>query len=129
MPRAALLIVLAGLGLACGSSDSAVGQPCPGRTCGIYDHKYFSTFYCPPNPPFPGGAMGYSWRDLDKCIQECSSAASWGCDVSGCASGCQTDHGTGQWIPCASAGGVERESGCFLSGSGVNGETVPCVCR
>ena len=26
-------------------------------------------------------------------------------------------------------GSVERDDACFLSGSGVHGETVPCSCR
>jgi hypothetical protein len=126
--RALVALVLSGLCLTCQSSNSTLGRPCSVGLCGFSDHKYFSTFYCPPNPPFPGGFMGYSWRDPSRCRQECNSASSSGCDTSGC--DCNTDHGSGQWLPCTEAnGGVERSDGCFLAGSGVNGETIPCECR
>lgn len=90
------------------------------------DHEYFSTFRC----QF-GGAMGYSWRALSHCDQECNAAASFGCDANACASGCVADHGTGDWLACTPVNGAtERPGGqCFLSGSGVRGETIPCVCR
>jgi hypothetical protein len=111
--------------------DSGLDGPCgSGGTCGFHDHRYDSTFYCPPGPLRPGGWHGYSWRDEDRCRQECAAAASWGCDASGCDAGCATDHGTGAWQPCTEAyGGTPSGSVCFLSGSGVNGETVPCACR
>jgi len=129
--RALAALVISGLSLACDSSDSTVGGPCSGgRVCGFFDHKYYSTFICPPNPPFPGGSFGYSWRLPSHCHQECAAASSWGCDASGCDAGCETDHGSGLWLPCTQAnGGEERSDGCFLSGSGVNGETVACECR
>ena len=74
-----LALVLSGLCLTCHSSDSTLGRPCPGgQVCGFSDHKYFSTFYCPPRPLFPGGSMGYSWRDLSHCHQECNAASIWG---------------------------------------------------
>ena len=125
---AVLAFVLLGLALACQDDDPVGASGCPG-TCGIEDHKYFSEFYCPPGPLRPGGWVGYSWRELDHCLQECEAAASWGCDAMACATGCSSDHGSGAWLPCTAAGGMERDDGCFLSGSGVRGETVPCSCR
>jgi hypothetical protein len=122
-----LAFALVGLLLACHDDDTVGAGPCAG-TCGIEDHKYFSEFYCPPRPLQPGGWVGYSWRDLDHCLQECDAAAGWGCDATGCAAGCSTDHGSGGWLSCAAASGVENADGCFLSGSGVRGETVSCVC-
>jgi hypothetical protein len=124
----ALAFALVASVLACHDDDTVGGGPCAG-TCGIEDHKYFSEFYCPPGPLRPGGWVGYSWRDLDACLKECDAAAGWGCQTGDCAAGCTTDHGTGAWLSCTSAGGVERDDGCFLSGSGVRGETVPCICR
>jgi hypothetical protein len=118
--------LLAFLALGC-SGEPASDGGCPsGQACGFVDHKYFSTFRC----QF-GGAMGYSWRDLDHCGQECNAAASFGCDASACASGCVADHGTGDWLACTPVNGAIEQAGgqCFLSGSGVRGETIPCVCR
>jgi len=129
------VLSLLGLGavlLICQCNDSGgVGGPCPsGGVCGFYDHKYTSTFYCPPAPLRPGGWFGYSWRDASHCHQECNAASSAGCDASQCDAGCDTDTGSGQWLPCTETnGGVQSNDGCFLSGFGMNGETVPCVCR
>lgn len=124
---ALVAIALAGVILITGCGDaSTAAAACPsGQSCGFLDHKYFSTFVC----SF-GGGMGFSWRDLNHCGQECNSAAGFGCNATGCGAGCATDHGSGEWLPCTSAnGGAERSDHCFLSGSGVNGETIPCVCR
>ena len=125
------LLVLAVLLPICRCQSSGLDGPCSsGGVCGYYDHEYASTFYCPPAPLRPGGWYGYTWREQDRCHQECNAASSWGCDASQCDVGCQTDVGTGQWLPCTEAnGGTAGGSGCFLSGSGVNGETVPCACR
>lgn len=111
--------------------DSVVDGSCPsGGVCGYYDHRYASTFYCPPAPLRPGGWQGYVWRDQDHCRQECDAAASWGCNASECYSGCENDTGSGQWRPCDEAnGGVISGGGCFLATSGVRGETVPCACQ
>ncbi|MGB8929966.1 MAG: hypothetical protein WCC48_01820 [Anaeromyxobacteraceae bacterium] len=110
-----------------GAGDSGASIPCGGGTCGFTDHKYFSMYYC----AVAGGSIGLSWRLLDHCLRQCDSAAAWGCDATGCSAGCATDHGTGAWMPCTSAptGGQVTQSGCFLQGSGLNGETVPCECR
>ena len=116
-------VVLAWVGLvsSCGS-DSPPGGSCPaGQACGFIDHQYFSTFTC------SVGRIGYSWRDLVHCGQECKAAANFGCDASGC--NC-SDHGTGAWLACTSANNAtEKSDKCILSGSGINGETIPCVCR
>lgn len=120
--------LLAGAIVACGTGDSeGASTPCGGGTCGFTDHKYFSVYSC----AIAGGSIGLSWRLLDDCLQQCDSAATWGCDASGCSAGCATDHGTGTWMPCTSAptGGEVTTSGCFLQGSGLHGETVPCDCR
>jgi hypothetical protein len=124
-------VALAGTLFACHSTDSTLRGGCPsGRTCGYSDHHYDSTFYCPPRPLIPGGGYGFTWRDPDHCHQECVAASSSGCDASGCDASCATDSGTGEWLPCTEAnGGTERSGGCFLAGSGVNGEQVPCECR
>ena len=107
--------------------DSSGSDPCGGGTCGFTDHKYFSVYYC----PIAGGSIGLSWRLPDDCLRQCDSAAASGCDASGCSEGCAVDHGTGAWTPCTSAptGGEVTQSGCFLRGSGLNGETIPCDCR
>lgn len=124
------VVFSAGLLAACEESDFSDGLPCHGGTCGYIDHRYDSTFYCPPAPFIPGGWYGYSWHSEDHCHQECATAASWGCNASGCDAGCETDHGSAAWVPCTTAnGGAVTSAGCFLSSSGVNGETVPCVCR
>ncbi len=70
-------------------------------------------------------------QEIDDCLRQCDSAAAWGCDATDCSAGCATDHGTGAWMPCTSAptGGEVTQSGCFLQGSGLYGETVPCECR
>ena len=126
--RLAAALVVAALA-ACQTSDVTDGG-CGGRTCGFYDHHYSSTFYCPPAPLIPGGWYGYSWHTASRCHDECASAAGWGCDASGCDARCEIDTGSGQWLACtAENGGEETSGGCFLSGSGVRGETVPCVCR
>lgn len=126
-PLAALGIVAL---VACTTSDVTDGTPCGGRTCGYIDHRYSSTFYCPPGPFMPAGWHGYTWRAEAHCHDECAAAASWGCDASACDAGCDVDTGSGQWLPCtAENGGEVTGSGCFLSGSGVRGETVSCVCR
>ena len=103
---------------------------CGGSTCGFIDHRYASTFYCPPGDLRPGGWHGYVWRDLSDCHAECASAAAWGCDATGCDTSCDHDTGSGAWLPCTPEnGGQETSHGCYLAGSGVNGETVACVCR
>ena len=124
-------IVLAALALGCDTSEPTSDRACSGgRVCGFIDHHYNSTFYCPPAPFMPGGWQGYTWRDKTHCHQECNSASSWGCDASGCDSSCENDTGPGTWNPCDAAnGGTETSGGCFLEGSGVRGETVPCVCQ
>ena len=111
--------------LTCQTGDTGVGGGCPsGQVCGFVDHKFFSTYYC------GGMGVGFSWREQSACLEQCNVAASWGCDASACSGNCAIDHGTGGWLPCTSAnGGVENTGSCFLSGSGVNGETVPCVCN
>ncbi|MBZ5638336.1 MAG: hypothetical protein LAO51_06205 [Acidobacteriia bacterium] len=121
--RVLVVLLLAVTCLTCQSSDSGLSGGCSaGKVCGFYDHKYFATYYC--------GSMGigYSFRDPAACVQQCNAASSWGCDASGC--NCSVDHGTGAWLPCTAANNAEERSGsCFLSGSGMNGETVPCVCN
>lgn len=123
--RILAVLTLAAAALACPSDDSVVGGRCPsGKTCGFYDHKYFSEYTC--------GAMsvGFSWRDLSDCVQQCGVAANWGCDAASCESLCAQDHGTGAWLPCNAANNAEeRADGCFLPGSGLYGETVPCACN
>jgi hypothetical protein len=115
---------------ACSTGDVTDGTTCGSRTCGFIDHHYDSTFYCPPAPFVPGGWYGYTWHSSAHCHDECEAAASWGCSTGSCDSSCDTDTGSGAWMACTPAnGGAESSSGCFLSGSGVNGETVPCVCR
>jgi hypothetical protein len=108
---------------ACDTGDGGVSMPCGGGTCGFTDHKYFSIYSC-------GGSIGLSWRLLDDCLRQCDAAVAFGCDATGCAAGCAADHGSGAWMPCTSAptGGVVTQSGCFLQGSGLHGETVPCEC-
>ena len=114
---------------ACQTSD-VTGGGCGGRTCGYYDRHYDSEFYCPPAPFIPGGWHGYTWHSSSHCHDECDAAAAWGCSTASCDAGCDVDTGSGQWLPCtAENGGEETSSGCFLAGSGVSGETVPCVCR
>ncbi len=112
---------------ACDMGDSGASGPCGGGTCGFTDHEYFSMYFC----AIAGGNIGLSWRLLDDCLRQCDSATDWGCSAIGCSAGCATDHGTGAWMPCTSApsGGEVTQSGCFLQGSGLYGETVPCECR
>lgn len=126
LPAALMITALA----ACSTGDVTDGTTCGSRTCGFIDHHYDSTFYCPPAPFVPGGWYGYTWHSSAHCHDECEAAASWGCSTGSCDSSCDTDTGSGAWMACTPAnGGAESTSGCFLSGSGVNGETVPCVCR
>lgn len=123
-----LLLAMAIAIAACDIGDEESGTtPCGGGTCGFTDHKYFSIYSC----AVAGGSIGLSWRLLDHCLRQCDAAAAWGCDAAGCSAGCATDHGSGAWMPCTSAptGGEVTQSGCFLRGSGLNGETVPCDCR
>jgi hypothetical protein len=116
-------LLLAVTCLACSEDDGLPAGVCPsGTVCGFEDHKYFSTYVC------GGMSVGYSWRDQGHCVQQCAAAAGWSCDTSTC--NCSVDHGSGSWLPCNEAnGGEESSGGCFLSGSGMNGETVACVCR
>lgn len=124
---AAVALTVAVLACHTGVDDDT---PCPGGTCGFLDQRYDSTFYCPPQPFVPGGWVGYSWRSNARCHDECATAAAWGCYASGCDAGCDVDHGTGQWLACdGTNGGQVSVRGCFLPGSGVNGETVSCVCH
>ena len=120
---ALLAFVLEAACLGCSEGDVASDRNCPaGQVCGFHDHKYFSTYYC------GGTGVGYSWRDRAHCGQQCEVAAAWGCDITSC--DCSTDHGTATWLPCTEAnGGQERPGGCFLPGSGTNGETVSCACN
>jgi hypothetical protein len=122
--RLVVLMALVVTCLACNSSDSTVGGACSSRkTCGYTDHHYNSVFHCQ-------AQVGYTWRDPQHCGQECTAASSWGCDASGCETGCATDTGPGTWLPCTEANdGVEQSGGCFLKSSGVNGELVSCECR
>jgi len=124
-------VVAAGFAVGCDTSDSTDHGLCGARqTCGYIDQHFNSTFYCPPAPFVPGGWYGYTWHDMSNCHEECSTAASWGCNAGGCDAGCDVDVGTDAWLACDEAnGGRETSSGCFLSESGVNGETVPCACR
>jgi hypothetical protein len=122
-------VVLAGFTFACQNTGSSDDRPCGGGTCGFIDHHYDSTFYCPPGPFRPGGWVGYTWRDQTHCHNECAAASDFGCDASGCDAQCNSDTGSGRWLPCdAASNGTSGPGGCFLSGSGVNGETVACVC-
>lgn len=128
----AVATVLATLfAVGCDTSDSSDHGLCGGaRTCGYIDQHFDSTFYCPPAPFVPGGWYGYTWHEESHCHEECTSAASFGCSTGGCDEGCATDVGTDTWLVCNEAnGGSETSGGCFLRGSGVNGETVPCACR
>ena len=136
MRRRALAVValsaaaVAAAAIGCRLSDLSGGGGCGSGRCGYLDHRYDSIFYCPPRDLIPGGWSGYSWRDPSQCLGECAAAANWGCDASGCDASCEIDAGSGSWLPCDAAnGGTQTASGCFLSGSGVSGETVPCVCR
>lgn len=125
---AATVLLITGIG--CDSSETSDGAPCGGSTCGYLDIHYDSTFYCPPAPLRPGGWYGFTWHDAQHCHEECNAAASSGCDASGCDEGCETTGGSGDWLPCSTAnGGVVTPDGCWMEGSGWNGETVDCVCR
>ena len=121
--RVLFALLFAATCLTCDAGNPNLGGGCSsGRVCGFYDHKYFSTYYC------GGTGIGYSWRDQTHCGIQCGAASGWGCDASSC--DCSVDHGTGNWLPCTAANGGEVRSGeCFLSGSGMNGETVVCVCQ
>jgi hypothetical protein len=122
---AAFLCAVAVAVAGCDRAGSSGSGGCAG-TCGFTDHKYFSEYYC----GGCGGWIGLSWRVMDHCLAACRSAAAWGCEAGGCEPGCAPDHGTGAWLPCdAASNGEVTESGCFLAGSGLNGETVACECR